>query len=37
MNIDLQRRIDRWLGIPLCAAVSAVDAVFSRKSETAAA
>ena len=27
MNIDLQRWIDRWVGIPLCAAVSAVDAV----------
>jgi ADP-heptose:LPS heptosyltransferase len=30
MNIDLQRWIDRWVGIPLCAAVSAVDAVASR-------
>lgn len=27
MNIDLQRGIDRWVGIPLCAAVSALDAV----------
>lgn len=27
MNIDVQRWIDRWIGIPLCAAVSAVDAV----------
>ena len=27
MNIDLQRWIDRWVGIPLCAAVSGVDAV----------
>jgi len=27
MNINLQRWIDRWAGIPLCAAVSAVDAV----------
>jgi ADP-heptose:LPS heptosyltransferase len=30
MNIDVQRRIDRWAGIPLCAAVSAFDAVRSR-------
>ena len=30
MNIDLQRFIDRWAGIPLCAAVSAVDAVMRR-------
>ncbi len=29
MNIDLQRWIDRWVGIPLCAAVSLVDAVTS--------
>jgi ADP-heptose:LPS heptosyltransferase len=28
MNINLQRWIDRWVGIPLCAAVSVVDAVF---------
>ena len=27
MNIKLQRWIDRWAGIPLCAAVSALDAV----------
>ena len=27
MNIDLQRWIDRWVGIPLCAAVSVLDAV----------
>ena len=27
MNIDLQRWIDRWVGIPLCAAVSAVSAI----------
>ena len=30
MNIDLQRWVDRWVGIPLCAAVSALDAVLSR-------
>ena len=30
MNINLQRFIDRWAGIPLCAAVSAVDAVMRR-------
>jgi ADP-heptose:LPS heptosyltransferase len=30
MNIDVQRWIDRWAGIPLCAAVSAFDAVMSR-------
>lgn len=30
MNINLQRWIDRWAGIPLCAAVSAVDAVARR-------
>jgi ADP-heptose:LPS heptosyltransferase len=30
MNITLQRWIDRWAGIPLCAAVSAVDAVARR-------
>lgn len=29
MNIDLQRWIDRWVGIPLCAAVSLIDAVIS--------
>ena len=27
MNINLQRWIDRWAGIPLCAAVSAIDAL----------
>lgn len=27
MNIDLQRFIDRWAGIPLCAAVSGVEAL----------
>ena len=27
MNINLQRWIDRWVGIPLCAAVSALDAI----------
>ena len=27
MNIKLQRWVDRWVGIPLCAAVSAVDAL----------
>jgi ADP-heptose:LPS heptosyltransferase len=27
MNINLQRWIDRWVGIPLCAAVSCVDAI----------
>ena len=30
MNIDLQRFIDRWAGIPLCAAVSGVDALRRR-------
>ncbi|MES2941722.1 MAG: glycosyltransferase family 9 protein [Pseudomonadota bacterium] len=30
MNINLQRWVDRWVGIPLCAAVSAVEAVKSR-------
>ena len=30
MNIDLQRWVDRWVGIPLCAAVSAFDAVIKR-------
>jgi len=29
MNINLQRWIDRWVGIPLCAAVSVIDAAFS--------
>ena len=27
MNINLQRWIDRWAGIPLCAAVSGIDAI----------
>ncbi len=27
MNINLQRWIDRWVGIPLCAAVSALDVI----------
>ena len=27
MNINLQRWIDRWVGIPLCAAVSVLDAI----------
>ena len=27
MNLDVQRWVDRWVGIPLCAAVSAVDIV----------
>jgi ADP-heptose:LPS heptosyltransferase len=30
MNIDVQRWIDRWAGIPLCAAVSAFDAITTR-------
>ncbi|MBG6076957.1 glycosyltransferase family 9 protein [Polaromonas sp. CG_9.11] len=30
MNIDLQRFIDRWAGIPLCAAVSGIDALRRR-------
>ena len=30
MNIKLQRWIDRWAGIPLCAAVSGVDALMRR-------
>ncbi|MDB5884830.1 MAG: glycosyl transferase, family 9 [Polaromonas sp.] len=30
MNIDLQRFIDRWAGIPLCAAVSGFDALKRR-------
>ena len=30
MNIDAQRWLDRWVGIPLCAAVSAVDALRNR-------
>ena len=30
MNINLQRWIDRWAGIPLCAAVSVADALMRR-------
>ena len=30
MNIDAQRWLDRWVGIPLCAAVSAFDALKNR-------
>ncbi len=30
MNLAMQRWVDRWVGIPLCAAVSAADAVISR-------
>ena len=30
MNIDAQRWLDRWVGIPLCAAVSAFDALRNR-------
>jgi len=30
MNINVQRWLDRWVGVPLCAAVSAVDAVMRR-------
>ena len=30
MNIDVQRWLDRWVGIPLCAAVSAFDALKNR-------
>ena len=30
MNIDAQRWLDRWVGIPLCAAVSALDALRNR-------
>jgi ADP-heptose:LPS heptosyltransferase len=30
VNIDVQRWIDRWAGIPLCAAVSAFDAIRTR-------
>jgi ADP-heptose:LPS heptosyltransferase len=30
VNIDVQRWIDRWAGIPLCAAVSAFDALRNR-------
>jgi len=38
MDINVQRWIDRWVGIPLCAAVSAIDAVtrpFKKKTDTA--
>ena len=38
MNIDLQRWIDRWVGIPLCAAVSCVDVItrpFKAKTDAA--
>ena len=38
MNINVQRWIDRWVGIPLCAAVSLFDAVaspFKSKRDTA--
>ena len=30
MNLNLQRWIDRWAGIPLCAAVSVVDVLKRR-------
>ena len=30
VNINLQRWLDRWVGIALCAAVSAIDAITSR-------
>ena len=30
MNIDAQRWLDRWVGIPLCAAVSSIDALKNR-------
>jgi len=36
VNLDLQRFIDRWAGIPLCAAVSGVDALMRRWRPTAA-
>ena len=38
MNINVQRWIDRWAGIPLCAAVSVLDAItrpFKAKTKTA--
>ena len=38
MNINVQRWIDRWAGIPLCAAVSVLDAItrpFKAKTNTA--
>lgn len=37
MNITLQRFIDRWAGIPLCAAVSVVDAIKRRLAPVPAA
>ncbi|WP_341908645.1 glycosyltransferase family 9 protein [Polaromonas sp. YR568] len=37
MNINLQRWIDRWAGIPLCAAVSGFDAVVRTLSPKASA
>ena len=36
MNIDAQRWLDRWVGIPLCAAVSAFDALTNRGKPTPA-
>lgn len=30
MNIDVQRWLDRWIGVPLCAAVSGFDALKNR-------
>ena len=35
MNIKVQRWIDRWVGIPLCAGVSLLDAVSSRSKANA--
>ena len=38
MNINVQRWIDRWVGIPLCSAVSVLDAVdrrFNQRSQAA--
>ena len=37
MNIAVQRWIDRWVGIPLCALVSSIDALTSSKAQTPAA
>ncbi len=37
MNINVQRWIDRWVGIPLCALVSAVDALTPSKAQPTAA
>ena len=37
MNIDAQRWLDRWVGIPLCAAVSAFDALTNRRKPAPAA